>query len=151
MKMHYVAPGYSFSACGNVNNWSGSTTDNRNRVTCGNCLNTNEFQGTKGLSTAAKNAKVDFTVTEDVKKAFAYFNKIAAEVANKRNYCDEYDRLVEQINLMLLPSGLALADRRQEFTVEVRVGTDIFKVVRLARSAEDAQEIVDNEMYAEVV
>lgn len=148
MKMHYVQPNFSWSACGNVARWAPNATEDRNKVTCKNCYATDVFKGTDRLSVAAKN--VDFTVTEDVEKAFAYFNKIASEVATKRNYCDEYDRLVEQINA-LLPSGLALADRRQDFTVEVRVGTDIFKVVRRARSAEEAEEMVDNEMYAKAV
>lgn len=64
--------------------------------------------------------------------------------ANSRGWCDEYDRIVDEINASL-PGPFALPDREQEYEIEVTVSGTISTttyVMVSARSEEDAREMV---------
>jgi len=82
----------------------------------------------------------------------------AIEVAEEHNYCDEYDKVVEEVNSLLASRGhglVQLARREREYEVEVEISATIYvstTVLVTATNEEEAHDTVveDIENYTDV-
>ena len=69
------------------------------------------------------------------------------EEADVRGWCSQFDEIIDEVNDKL-PSGWALPNREKEYEVEVQVqgwASTTYTVTVTARSAEDAQSLVDDD------
>ena len=94
----------------------------------------------------------------DYQRGIEELSTAAIEIAEEHNYCDEYDKVVEEVNSLLASRGnslVRLARREREYEVEVEISATIYvstTVMVTATSEEEAHDSVveDIDNYTDV-
>lgn len=85
----------------------------------------------------------------DYQNGIDMLSRAAIEVAEKNNYCSEYDSVVDEVNRILASNGhglVSLAPREREYEVEVEITSTIVATTTVtvtATSEEAASELVE--------
>lgn len=94
----------------------------------------------------------------DYQRGIEELSTAAIEIAEEHNYCDEYDKVVEEVNSLLASRGnslVRLARREREYEVEVEIAATVYAsttiTVQAASEEEAHDEAVENiENYTDV-
>lgn len=82
----------------------------------------------------------------DYQRGIEELSTAAIEIAEEHNYCDEYDKVVEEVNSLLASRGnglVQLARREREYEVDVEISATVYVSTSVTVKASSEEEAHD--------